>query len=95
MGKSVSTYHQSNTVTTAQTLATIAGITIPDSVKSALVSVETQAVRYREDGTNPTAAIGHLIAAGGSITFDAATLRRVKLIQATATAVINITFYKS
>ena len=38
--------------------------------QTALVTVETQPVRFRMDGTAPTAAVGHVIAAGGSYVLE-------------------------
>lgn len=50
----------------------------------ALVTVETQSIRYRQDGVDPTSAIGVLVAAGASFTVrGAAAIARLRLIRAT------------
>lgn len=41
------------------TAATINPATAVPAAKSAFCSVETNALRYREDGTNPTSSVGH------------------------------------
>lgn len=45
----------------------IARLAPPPNALSATVSIETNGARYTVDGTNPTAAIGTLIAAGGTV----------------------------
>ena len=36
----------------------------------AFITVESQAVRYRIDGQDPTASVGHVIEAGGNLTLE-------------------------
>ncbi len=59
----------------------------------AVIVVEAQTVRWRDDGTNPTAAIGMPLTPGSIFIYDG-DLRRIRFIQAAATAVINVTYYK-
>jgi hypothetical protein len=42
----------------AATLASATGLTVPTGATIAQICVETSGVRYRDDGTNPTAAVG-------------------------------------
>jgi len=73
---------------------------IPANAKSALIQVESdvadKAIRYREDGGDPTSTVGMFVGNGGP--FDLCTrkcLENFKVIQATAgTTQLNITYYK-
>lgn len=62
--------------------------------KVCVIVVEDQAVRWRDDSTAPTAAIGMQIAAGGTLTFTGqAILQNLQLIAQTGTAEVNMSFY--
>ena len=67
--------HQSNqivgfeTVTVAATAIGFTAATI-GRANYALVTVETAPIRWRADGTDPTASVGHLVAAGDVIVLD-------------------------
>lgn len=58
----------------------------------AIISAETQAVRWRDDGTNPTAAVGYPLAAGSELVYTG-DLSTIKFIEQTASAKINICYY--
>lgn len=66
---------------------------IPDGAQYALVEAETANIRWRDDGVDPTASIGHVIAAGSSKMFEG-WLAKVAIIGVTAAANLNVTFYK-
>lgn len=58
------------------------------------VTVETNSVRMRWDGTVPDATTGHLLAAGDSIYLEGeSNVGNLKMIRATADAVVSITYY--
>lgn len=65
---------------------------IPATAKHVLINPETQSVRWRDDGTNPTASVGILVAAGDSFVYSGP-LSKIKLIQTAATAKVNLSFY--
>lgn len=53
----------------------------------AVVTVETNNIRYRTDGTNPDSTTGHLLAAGDALLLDNYDdIRRFKAIRDTAAA---------
>ena len=79
-------YQQIGTVTTAQSL------TVPTGATFAIIQAEAQAVRWRDDGTAPTAAIGMTIPAGGELRYDG-NLRGIQFIEVTASAKLNVSFY--
>jgi hypothetical protein len=58
------------------------------------LTVETQAVRIRFDGSDPTAAIGHTLAVGDYMTIDGeANCSNLKMIRITSDATVNITYF--
>lgn len=80
-------YEQITDLSSADTL------TVPTGAKIAILNPTGQAVRWRDDGTNPTATIGMLIGAGSSFIYTG-NLSAISFIQQTATAVLNISYYK-
>lgn len=57
----------------------------------ALLTVETNSIRYRTDGTAPTAAVGHLLVAGDVLVLDNLDdIRRFKAIQVSAGASVQV-----
>ncbi len=62
------------------------------SAKKALVSIETNNVRYRSDPTSPTATVGMLAAVGDQLVFIGPEIAAVKFIRATADALISVEY---
>ena len=58
----------------------------------ALITPETQAVRWRDDGTAPTATVGMPLAAGVTLQYDG-DLKKIQFIEQTASAKLNISYY--
>ena len=67
--------------------------TPPAGTRRAVVQAEAQAIRWRDDGTDPTAAIGMTISVGGELRYDGATMSAIKMIAASAGAIANIAYY--
>lgn len=65
---------------------------IPSSANIAWIGVETQGIRYRDDGTAPTASVGFPIPAGGTL-FYVGTLSAIEVIQQNASATLDVLFY--
>jgi hypothetical protein len=65
----------------------------PEDATSALVQAESQAVRYRDDGTDPTASVGATLASGDSVVLTG-DLSSYKFIEQAASAKLNITFMR-
>lgn len=84
-------YRQITSFSTLQTL------TVPDGCYFALIQCETNDVRYRDDGTAPTAAIGMRLFAGQVINYTGGTagLKALQFIPVTGSAVLNISYYGS
>ena len=56
------------------------------------VGGETQNVRWRDDGTAPTASVGMPLAAGETLNYDG-DLNRIRFIQQSSGAVLNVSYY--
>lgn len=69
-------------------------LTVPAGSRFCLVQCEdsTQSVRYRSDGTNPTAGVGMLMVAGRMIVYTGDP-RKLKFIRTVAGAVLNVEYY--
>ena len=72
------------------------GLTVPISANSAIMVLETGAIRWRDDGTDPTDAIGMLLNATNTLQVESnIALTQFKAIRDTATSgVLNISYYK-
>ena len=74
--------------------ATVRSLPVPNDVNFAQIKVETAAIRYRIDGTDPATAEGVLVSAGDAFTvYGADTLAQIKMVEATSTdSVINVSY---
>lgn len=76
-------------------LSSATALTIPAAgADMAIIQAETQAVRFRDDGTNPTASVGMPLATGVFMQFDG-DLSVLKFIEQTTSAKLNVLYYKS
>jgi hypothetical protein len=66
---------------------------IPAGTETVLLQAETQNVRWRDDGTNPTSTVGLILIANTLYEFTVGQLARMKFIEAAATAKLNIAYY--
>jgi len=74
------------------TLSAATALTVPAEATMALIIPETQAVRWRDDGVDPTASVGMPVNVGESLNYDG-DLRHIRFIQQTASAKINVSYY--
>ena len=58
----------------------------------AIITPETQGVRWRDDGTAPTASVGMPLAAGVTLQYDG-DLTQIQFIEQAASAKLNVTYY--
>lgn len=77
-------------------LASAAGFAVPANTTFCLIIPGTAALRYRGDGTNPTATIGQPLAIGqvASFRMSATNLAALRFIQQSSGGVANIDCYK-
>jgi hypothetical protein len=69
------------------------GLTIPAKTSLILITPDAQAVRWRDDGTAPTASSGHPLAVGGELRYDSSGMESLRFIEQTAGAILNVTYY--
>lgn len=74
------------------TLSAAAGLTPPSGADRALIQAVTQDVRWRDDGTSPTASVGMLLAAGSTLDYDG-DLSTFEAIETAASAELNVSYY--
>jgi hypothetical protein len=75
-------------------VTTATSLTVPAGAKYAFVTVEGGSVRYRVDGTAPTATVGTLLTVGQQLQY-AGNLSTIKFIDATgSTGTIDVDYYK-
>jgi hypothetical protein len=74
-------------------LSAATALTVPNGACLALVSPETQAVRWRDDGVSPTATVGYPLAVGAELRYDGDAMGALKFIEQTASAKINVVYY--
>lgn len=89
-GKRVPTGWERITDLTASTMLTIPAGT---NTQIALIQPEGANVRWRDDGGNPTATIGMLLTAGSFLEYNGE-LGNLKFIQVSASATLNVNYYK-
>lgn len=73
-------------------LSAATGLTVPQGATLALIVPETQNVRWRDDGTNPTASVGMPIFVGASLSYDG-DFNKIRFIETTASATLNVSYY--
>ena len=81
-------------------LSSATGLTVPtqtpDGSKQqptfALIIAETQGVRWRDDGTAPTASVGMVLPVLVTLSYDG-DLNRIRFIQQAASATLNVSYY--
>jgi len=73
-------------------LSSAAALTVPDEARIALVQAESKSVRWRDDGTNPTASVGMVLDAGAAMLYDGS-LSAIRFIETAASAKLNISYY--
>lgn len=81
---------------TQQTVTSLVAstLTIPSGSQMAVVEVETAAIRYRDDGTAPTTAVGTPVASAGSVVIcGLGIMTNWKAIASAANAKLNTSFY--
>lgn len=75
--------------------STAVSLTVPLRANTATLVIETDSVRYRDDGTDPTASVGMLLYPGQSIQIQSKDmLNAVKFIRVTSDAVVNVSYYE-
>jgi hypothetical protein len=70
------------------------GATLPANAYAALISVETNAIRYWDDGSTPTATTGQSLPAASTVAAcGPAVLTKLLFIQQSAAATLRVSYY--
>src|SRR5579864_6785505 len=69
-------------------------LTVPNGATTAVVSVETAAVRWRDDGTAPTTTVGMPIAAAAAPFVYSGALSAIQFIAQSTTATVDVSYYR-
>ena len=73
--------------------STVVPLAPPAGATIAQLQVSNVAIRYRDDGVDPTSSVGIEIAAGGSAQLSLAPLTNVRMISEAGTATVTISYY--
>lgn len=74
-------------------LSAAASLTVPAGARLAIIQAETQGVRWRDDGTNPTATVGMVLAAGYDLVYSG-DLTTIRFFEVIASAKLNVAYFK-
>ncbi|HZV26421.1 MAG TPA: hypothetical protein VFG00_09025 [Acidothermaceae bacterium] len=76
--------------------ASAVALTVPAGSLFAVISIETQAIRWRDDGVDPTATTGILVPVTSSSPWVYGStygLSKISFIAVTGSATLNVSFY--
>ena len=68
-------------------------LTIPTGTMFAIMTPAAQAIRWRDDGIDPTTAIGYPLAVGVELRYNSPSLSPLKVIAQVAGAILNVSYY--
>lgn len=74
-------------------LSSASGLTPPTGSDFALIQAVAQAIRWRDDGTSPTATVGMHLAAGDVLRYEG-DLSAFQAIEEASAAELNVTYYQ-
>lgn len=78
------------------TLSAAKGLTVPSGAQLAIITVNAQSVRFRDDGVDPDAATGVLLpvtTAGLPFEYSGA-LGKIKFFETQASATLDVLYYR-
>lgn len=75
-------------------LSSAASLTVPAGANFALITAETAAVRWRDDGTAPTASVGMPMATSDAPLQYSGTLSALQFIAQTGSPKLNVSYYR-
>lgn len=75
------------------TLSAATALTVPKEARIAFIQAETANVRWRDDGTNPTAGVGMLLLSTSEGMWFTGKLQALRFIEAAAGAKLNVSYY--
>jgi hypothetical protein len=82
-----------STLVSSATFGSAIAAGIPAGTQILLITPQTQAIRWRDDGTAPTATVGYPLAVGQELRYTAHAQNALRVISQVAGAAINIVAY--
>ncbi len=76
-------------------LSAATALTVPTgspNARIALIQAEAQSVRWRDDGTDPSATVGTIITANSILLYDG-DLSAIKFFEAAGGGILNVSYY--
>jgi len=83
---------QQITSLSGSTALTLPSVSLGIMPKMVVIHCESQAVRWRDDGTAPTATVGMQLPVGGELIYDG-DLRAIRFIEEVASAKLDVSYY--
>lgn len=74
-------------------LSAAAALTVPAGARLVICQATVSALRWRDDGGNPTASIGMLLSVNYEIVYTG-DLTTIKFIESAAGGVLNVSYYR-
>ena len=74
-------------------LSSAVGLTAPVGATIAFINAQTQAVRWRDDGTDPSATVGQRLAVVDTDFLYNGDLSAIRFFEEAASAVLNVSYY--
>lgn len=93
LGYAQSAAVDASTLISSLTFGSAAGAGIPAGTALLILTPQTQAIRWRDDGTAPTATVGYPLAVGSELRYTARALPNLRVISQTAGAIVNCVAY--
>lgn len=84
-----------STLISSLTFGSASGAGIPNGTALVIITPQTQAIRWRDDGTAPTAAVGYPLAVGAELRYTGANLADLRVISQVAGAIVNCIAYRA
>lgn len=75
------------------TLSAAVGLTVPAGASNALIAVSGAPVRWRADGTAPTASLGMPVVAGATLVVGGALMGVIEFIEQSGTAELDVSYF--
>lgn len=93
LGYAQSAAVDASTLVSSLTFQGQAAAGIPAGTVLLVLTPETQAIRWRDDGVAPTAAAGYPLTVGAELRYDSADMAALRVISQVAGAKINVVAY--
>lgn len=74
-------------------LSSATALTVPAGTAVVVMKPAAQAVRFRDDGTNPTGSVGYPLAVGSEFVYEGGSPGAIRVIESAASATLDVLYY--